>query len=406
MSRRFVTLGASLALFAAAPAAADSYAQLGYTTADAYDRVVYTGIGNRNSTLATDSQAGRGIPFAIDLGPVTGRSSAADGALHVAGAVDLAAVSDPGAPRSANVDAYAEWTDVLHFTVPPGFTGYASFILNVTGAVAATPATGYGASDPFAGSSAVLEVHGNAYDGSTAYFVATGMGEISYHNFVARYPVGDPDYVGDADHFDPVRGVYFTDNPPEDIEGRDFVEWAGTVDADGNATPPHPATNLHLSALTGDYLVRIPVVYGLDTTLAVQTWCSAFAGAVVGDTASASCDLGHSVYWGGITGLRSTDGHALAGWSVASDSGFDYTRSFFGTLPPTAAVPEPATWVLLIAGFGLTGAAMRRQSRLPHVLSPAATLNGEISIDPALKRSASISLPTTRSVAISTMAAT
>lgn len=108
------------------------------------------------------------------------------------------------------------------------------------------------------------------------------------------------------------KGKYFTDNPPRDIIGRNFAEWAGTVDGDGNVTPPEPATVRSLSALSGDYLVRVPVVYGLDTTLAVQTWCWAFAGAVAGDAASASCDLGHSVYWGGITALRSTDGHALA----------------------------------------------------------------------------------------------
>ncbi len=30
-----------------------------------------------------------------------------------------------------------------------------------------------------------------------------------------------------------------------------------------------------------------------------------------------------------------------------------------------ASVPEPAGWVLLVAGFGLTGAALRRSSRAP-----------------------------------------
>lgn len=189
------------------------------------------------------------------------------------------------------------------------------------------------------------------------------MGDISFNNWVDRFLVDDPEYVGDIDHFDPVKGKYVTDNPPRDIIGRNFAEWAGTVDGDGNVTPPEPATVRSLSALSGDYLVRVPVVYGLDTTLAVQTWCWAFAGAIAGDAARALCDLGHSVYWGGITGLRSTHGHALAGWSVRSDSGFDYTRSFFGTLPPAAAIPEPASWALLIAGFAMTGGALRQTRR-------------------------------------------
>lgn len=34
-------------------------------------------------------------------------------------------------------------------------------------------------------------------------------------------------------------------------------------------------------------------------------------------------------------------------------------------IPPVAtAVPEPATWALMLAGFGLTGAAMRRRRRV------------------------------------------
>lgn len=33
-------------------------------------------------------------------------------------------------------------------------------------------------------------------------------------------------------------------------------------------------------------------------------------------------------------------------------------------VPPIAAVPEPGTWLMLIAGFGLMGAAMRRRKQL------------------------------------------
>ena len=47
------------------------------------------------------------------------------------------------------------------------------------------------------------------------------------------------------------------------------------------------------------------------------------------------------------------------GFNVSA-SNFDSARTNNGTLT-IAAVPEPTSWAMLIAGFGLTGAAMRRR---------------------------------------------
>lgn len=50
-------------------------------------------------------------------------------------------------------------------------------------------------------------------------------------------------------------------------------------------------------------------------------------------------------------------------WLAESDQGI---RIFVeGTPAATAAVPEPASWALMIAGFGLTGVALRRRKALP-----------------------------------------
>ncbi len=52
----------------------------------------------------------------------------------------------------------------------------------------------------------------------------------------------------------------------------------------------------------------------------------------------------------------STIGFEAPGGTFTSESGH-----FLG-LAQTAAVPEPATWALLIAGFGMVGATLRRHT--------------------------------------------
>jgi hypothetical protein len=44
-----------------------------------------------------------------------------------------------------------------------------------------------------------------------------------------------------------------------------------------------------------------------------------------------------------------------------------FDRAQFATLSVQGAVPEPASWTMLIAGFGLVGAAMRRRAAPPVV---------------------------------------
>ncbi len=54
----------------------------------------------------------------------------------------------------------------------------------------------------------------------------------------------------------------------------------------------------------------------------------------------------------------------VVNWSdTAFDSGLAYDGAIIGDTPiPNPGVPEPAAWALLIAGFGLVGAALRRRS--------------------------------------------
>jgi hypothetical protein len=71
---------------------------------------------------------------------------------------------------------------------------------------------------------------------------------------------------------------------------------------------------------------------------------------------------------GPVVGFDTSQGiGTVALWSVLID----------GQPPvPNGAIPEPATWGLMIAGFGLIGAAARRRSRMPGAGRHVACVHG------------------------------
>ena len=114
--------------------------------------------------------------------------------------------------------------------------------------------------------------------------------------------------------------------------------------------------------------MSIPITFGLAFELRVQSLCvtagdtgvfssgnppTLLSGASVG----ATCDMGNSVYWGGISAVRSDSGAPINNYGLTSGSGFDYRVAS----PELPAVPEPASWTLMIAGFGVVGSTMRRR---------------------------------------------
>lgn len=115
-----------------------------------------------------------------------------------------------------------------------------------------------------------------------------------------------------------------------------------------------------------DFLIPVTIDFfnGFNTNLSYALSVSARAQADTessgsGIESAASSNFGNSVLWGGITGVFDTSGGAVANYVITAESTFDYTTSLI-TSP--SAVPEPATWAMLVVGFGMAGFAIRRRT--------------------------------------------
>jgi hypothetical protein len=56
--------------------------------------------------------------------------------------------------------------------------------------------------------------------------------------------------------------------------------------------------------------------------------------------ANGTSNFGHTLSWGGIDSVTDANGNPVTGWTITSDSGFDYTQPFVD-------VPEPSTFAFL-----------------------------------------------------------
>ena len=135
-----------------------------------------------------------------------------------------------------------------------------------------------------------------------------------------------------------------------DTDGNDATE----QDANWNslfAAPAHP-TYLSTHSLQSGAASAALLGLGID---------EAFTGTIGTDSrmftglGQAALDAANSRLWGGIHFRFDNDiglatGQAIGGFALAQDA-FN-------------AVPEPASWALMIAGFGFVGAAMRRRVRV------------------------------------------
>ncbi len=99
-------------------------------------------------------------------------------------------------------------------------------------------------------------------------------------------------------------------------------------------------------------LLDIPVTFGavnvLDYSLRteIDLRTSTFSGGF-GTSADGIADYGHTLTWGGISGVFDSAGNAITTFTTTSASGFDYLQA------PTSAVPAPAAVWLIVSALPL-----------------------------------------------------
>lgn len=116
------------------------------------------------------------------------------------------------------------------------------------------------------------------------------------------------------------------------------------------ATPAHPSfvsTHSTQSGAASSVLLSLVQDQAFCNTIAGETRCFDSIG-------QAGLDAMNSRLWGGIhfrfdNEIGFATGQAVAGWALSQDA--------------FTAVPEPASWAMIIAGFGFVGAAARVRAR-------------------------------------------
>jgi hypothetical protein len=118
-----------------------------------------------------------------------------------------------------------------------------------------------------------------------------------------------------------------------------------------------------VSSLTGDFSFDIPFAFGTPFQMmaTLDAFTQALSGAA-GAVASAHSNFDSSGLWGGISEVHLADGTVLSGYSLSSDSGFDWTNAF-AAVPGPGAVPIPATmWLFGLGLLALIGVARRKNA--------------------------------------------
>lgn len=120
-------------------------------------------------------------------------------------------------------------------------------------------------------------------------------------------------------------------------------------------------------------LVRLDEVVRFHLSANAYSHGASYAGNEPGGGASGTADFAKTLKWMGVSRIRYQDFDGQFHDApdcfrlslMDTDGSFDYWNAA-GPNPFVSNVPEPATWTMMISGFGWIGGAMRRRARMSY----------------------------------------
>ncbi len=119
----------------------------------------------------------------------------------------------------------------------------------------------------------------------------------------------------------------------------------------------HPGSGITADTLVDSnapiraWTLNIPFWFGDWSTFSLQMWSDTKSFVTAPGTGGwiqhyAESDFGHTLRWGGVSAVLDANGQQVSGWEIESLPGVDLR---------VAAVPEPETYALMLAGLALVG---------------------------------------------------
>ena len=151
-------------------------------------------------------------------------------------------------------------------------------------------------------------------------------------------------------------GAVITINPNQINENQVF-HTEGQLHSQNGVIDISTATGLFI----GTFQFDIPFTFGQQFQMFANLSAEAQAlAASPNAAASGTSTFGSTGRWGGISNVHLADGTLLNGYTLDSQSGFNWLNAYGAA---TAPVPEPETYAMLLAGLGLMALAVRRRKQ-------------------------------------------